>query len=139
MEAFATVQIVSSIVQLVDFGSNCLAKILQLYRSNSGVLDENSAIEATAIHLNILNDTVKTSAVSVTDQALKDLCGRTTDTAAELLAALDKLKVQGHHTRWKCMRKATKSVWGKEKLINVEGRLANLRDELNLHVCVSLR
>lgn len=139
MEAFAAVQVVSSIVQLVEFGSNCLAKGLQLYHSSSGALEENLAIEATATHLNTLNDAVKTSAVSVADQSLKDLCNRVTITAAELLTALGKLKVQGSQIRWKCMRKAFKSVWGKEKLANVEDRLASFRSELNLHVCVSIK
>lgn len=139
MEALAVVQTVSSIVQLVDFGSSCLQKGLQLYHSSSGVLDENLAIEATAIHLTSLNDAVKTSAVSVADPTLQDLCDRITATAVELLAALRNLKVQGTRTKWKSMRKAIKSVWGKEKLAAIESRLSGFRSELNLHISVSAR
>jgi hypothetical protein len=55
MEAFAVISIVSSIVQLVDFGASCLSSGLQLYRSTDGVSDEHEAIGIATQHLAVLN------------------------------------------------------------------------------------
>ncbi|KAI0865925.1 hypothetical protein F4860DRAFT_458214 [Xylaria cubensis] len=70
MEAFTTIQIISSIVQLVDFGSECVAKGVELYRSNDDVLNENAAIEIAATHLTTLNNEVN-NAFSNADQQLQ--------------------------------------------------------------------
>jgi hypothetical protein len=139
MEVFATVQVVSSIVQLVDFGSKCLCKGLKLYHSSLDALDEDLAIEVTAARLTTLNNKVRTATTSLADPSLQALCDQITDTTAELLNALDKVKVMGKKTRWTCMRQAIKSVWGKEKIAGVESRLAGFRNELSLHICVLIK
>jgi len=139
MEAFTTIQIISSIVQLVDFSSKCVAKGVELYRSADGILDENAAIEIAATYLTGLNDQVRNAAFSATHQQLRDLCDRISAASSELLHVIVGLKVQGTKTKCKSMRKAIKSVWGKAKVQELEQRLNSLRDELNLHISVVTR
>lgn len=91
MKALAVVQVVFSIVELVDLGRNCLRKDLRIYRSNNGVLDDNIAVGATAVQLSALDDEVNTIAVSIASQALNDLCDQILKAASGSLAALEKL------------------------------------------------
>ncbi|KAI9867951.1 MAG: hypothetical protein M1813_007773 [Trichoglossum hirsutum] len=139
MEVLAIVGLVSNIVQFVDFGCKLTSKSVELYQSSSGMLAENIDAEAATNHLVILNDKIKDGAVAADNGALKDLCISCGATAAELLAVLGKVKVQGKHTKWKSMREALRSVWSKEEVEGLERRLLSLRDELNLHVVVDIK
>jgi hypothetical protein len=139
MEAFAVISIVSSIVQLVDFGASCLSSGLQLYRSTDGVSDEHEAIGIATQHLAVLNTQVRTADWSHTDQALQNLCNQITSTTTELLGALKKVKVTGKKTKFKCMRKAIQSVWSGEKIEGMERMLNGYKAELNLHISVEIR
>jgi hypothetical protein len=139
MEAFATIQIVSSIIQLVEFGTKCVTKSAELYGSADGVLDENAEIENATTHLTKLNEQVKDAPFSIADHALQDLCKDVAQVSSELIDVLNGLKVQGTKTKWKSLRKAIKSVWGKERVRELEVRLAGFRDTLNLRICVDMR
>ncbi|KAH7134172.1 hypothetical protein EDB81DRAFT_858821 [Dactylonectria macrodidyma] len=139
MEAFAAIQIISSIVQLVEFGYKCVAKGVELYQSTDGVLDENAAVQIAVVHLTTLNDEVGNAVCSTTDEQLRDLCSKVTEVSSELLKVLERVGVHGTKTKWKSMRKAIKNVWGKEKVKELESNLASIRDTLNLHICVRMR
>ena len=139
MEALAILSLVGNVVQFVEFSSKLIAKSTELYRSSEGALGENIEVEAATNHLVLLNSKIKDSATTTSDDALDKLCESCKSTADELLAALDKVKVKGKQNRWKSIRKALRSVWSKEQIRELEGRLARLREELNLHVLVDLR
>ncbi|KAF2267333.1 hypothetical protein CC78DRAFT_566278 [Lojkania enalia] len=139
MEVFATIGTISSLVQLVDFSSKCIAKSVRLYQAESGVLDENAAIECALNHLVSLKNELEIPSAVATDRLLQELCIAVTETTSELVHALEKLKVRGENTRWETMRKAIRSVWSKDKVRELEGRLDSFRSELNLHVSVRTR
>ena len=139
MEAFATIGIISSIVQLVDFCGKCTGKGLELYRSSSGVLDNNAAIELAVNHLVLLQREVEAGATYAADVSLQNLCSAVAVASSDLLKALEKLKVKGENTKWKSMRKALKTVWRKEEIEELEHRLVNFREELNLHYIIDIR
>lgn len=139
MEAFAIISIVSSIVQLVDFGASCLTSGLEIYRSIDGVTDEHEAIGIATEHLSTLNTQVQAAQWSQAQQALQDLCDQITTTTTELIGALRKVKVEGKKTRFKCMRKAIRSVWSSEKIDGMERKLNGYKTALNLHVSVDIR
>ena len=139
METLAIIGLTGNAVQLVDFSSKLIAKSTELYRSSEGALAENIDVETATNHLLLLNNKLKDAATATGDNALKRLCESCKSTADELLAALNKVKVNGKQDRWKSIRKALRSVWSKEKIRELEGRLARFRDELNLHTIVGLR
>ena len=138
-EAVALIGFISSIVQLVDFCSKCVSKTVELHHSGNGILDENASIERAADHIASLQAEVEAGAVRSPDPSLHDLCRAIAKASSDLSAALAKLKVQGNKTKWKSLRKALRSVWSKEEIRNLEHRLANFREELNLHITVKTR
>ncbi|KAI9854448.1 MAG: hypothetical protein M1813_001242 [Trichoglossum hirsutum] len=139
MEALAVIGLVGNIVQFVDFGGKLIAKSVQLYQSSDGVLTENIDTETATNHLIRLNNKLENAANTTGDKALEALCESCSAVAAELLIALDKLKIHGKKEKWKSMRKALRSLWSKEKIQGIEKRLASFREELNLHIVVNLR
>ena len=139
MEAFAIIGLVGNVVQFIDFSGKLIAKSTELCQSNEGALAENIDTEMATNHLVLLNNKLKDTATTTSDDALKRLCESCKSTADELLAALNKVRVSGKQDRWKTIRKALRSVLSKEKIRELEGRLARFREELNLHVVVDLR
>ncbi|KAM0346303.1 hypothetical protein ACHAPU_005734 [Fusarium lateritium] len=133
------VSIISSIVQLVDFGSKCIAKGVELYRSSDAILDENAAVQIDVVHLTRLHDEVKSSAILVTDQELQDVCNTVAKTSSELLQYLERLSLKGTKTKWESMRKAIESVCGKRKIQELEHNLSRVRDTLNLLISARIR
>jgi hypothetical protein len=138
MDPVTAVGLVSSIVQLVEFSGQLISKSVQLYRSADGALAENLDIEAVTNDLTQLNEKLKASAVTG-DAALKKLCNSCNAVGDELLEALSRLKVNGKQQKWQSARKALRSIWRKEKIDQLEGRLAMFREELNLRITVGLR
>jgi len=139
MESLAAFNIVCNVVQFVDFGGQLISKSVQLYQSTDGVLTENINTEAATIRLIQLNSKLEHAANAAGDKALVALCRSCGTVAVELLGALDKLKVHGEKQKWKSMRKALRSLWTKDKIQDIEKRLASFREQLNLHVTVDLR
>jgi hypothetical protein len=139
MEALAVIGLVGNIVQFVDFGSKLISKSVQLYQSRDGVLTENINTETATNRLVRLSSKLENAANATGDKALESLCESCSAVAAELLGALDQLKMHGEKEKWKSMRKALRSLWSKEKIQEIEKRLASFREELNLHIIVDLR
>jgi protein-arginine kinase activator protein McsA len=139
MEPLAIIALVGNVVQFVEFSGRLIAKSTELYRSSEGALAENIDAETAASHLVLISDNIQTTASSFSDEALKRLCESCKSTADELIAALNKVKVNGKQNRWKSMRRALRSVWSKEKIHELDGRLSRFKEELNLHILVDLR
>jgi hypothetical protein len=66
--------------------------------------------ETATNYLILLNSKLENTADAAGDKALKTLSNSCNAVAAELLGALEKLKVQGEPGKWKSMRKALRSV-----------------------------
>jgi hypothetical protein len=139
MDALACIAGASSLVQLVEFSGRCVSGTVKLCRSADGVLDGNAAIELAVNHLILRKEEVQAAASSVTDASLQRLCIEVGETSSQLLDVLQKLKVRGNNSKWKSMRKAIRSVWSKQKVADLEHRLGNFRNQLNLHTVVKTR
>ncbi|KAF2744731.1 hypothetical protein M011DRAFT_460756 [Sporormia fimetaria CBS 119925] len=139
MEAWAVVACVASVVQLVDVTARCISKSREIQQSGDGFLESHASPQDATNHLRGLNNEVVFSATAITDPALLVLCNSVTSTTDQLLAVLDKVKVKGSKTKWKSLRSAIRSVWSKEQVEDLERRVAEFRDELNLHIVVRLR
>jgi len=139
MEALAAISLIGNVVQFVDFSSKLVSGSVQLYRSAQGALEDNIDTETATKHLLLLNHGLQDSATSAGDGPLKSLCGSCHAVATELLEALAKLKVQGKKQKLKSIKMALQNLWSKEHIARLEGRLAKIREELNLHITVSLR
>jgi hypothetical protein len=139
METLPIIGLVGNVVQFVDFGGKLIEKSTELYRSSEGALAGNIDVETATNHLLLHSNKLKDAASTTGDNTLKRLCESCKSTADELLAALNKLKVNSQQYKWESIRKALRSVWSKEKIRELEGRLARFREELNLHIIMDLK
>ena len=147
MEPLTALGLAGNVIQFIDFSSQLVSKGHKIYRSLDGTLDENIDAEIVATNLSQSNAKLQKSlsqggistATSADDKALVNLCQRCSDVASELLLRLDKLKVSGKHRKWKSARQALKTVIGKEELEQISNRLSLYRNEITLHIAVSLR
>jgi hypothetical protein len=138
MEAIATVGLVGAIVQLMDFSSKLVSASTEIYRSSKGILSEHASIEAAATDLRILQSEVANSMAGCGSE-MQDLCIACDAAASDLLDALSKVKAQESGQKWKSIRKALRSIWSKEEIVQMESRLTSLRIELNLRVSATTR
>lgn len=138
-ETLALVGVVSSVIQLLDFSSKCVSKTIELCHSGASILGEYAAIQNAAERLLTLRKQVEAEAINRVDTSLLELCDAVEHAGAELSGALAKIKIRGKNTRWKTMRSAIRSVWSRQEVHDLERRLSNLRDEINLHISVKVR
>lgn len=73
------------------------------------------------------------------DKTLQDLCDACAATADELLARLDRLKVEGNNKMWKNFQNAIKSAWSQKELESLSKRLSEIRTALDTHVLANLK
>ena len=125
-------------VQFLNFTSEVISKSRQIHTSVSGTLKERDDLESLTTELKGLSVQLQTSTGPV-DSVLKQLCSRCSEVADELLKAVERFGVKGKHSQSQSLRKTLNLLWGKEELKNLEGRLAQFRQELTLHVTVELR
>ena len=139
METLAIIGLVGNIVQFVDFSGKLISKSAELYQSSEGALAENIDIETATKHLLLLNKKLKDASSATGDASIQRLSVSCHAAAIDLLVALDKVKTKGEQKRWKSIRKALRSIWGKGEIEELERRLTRFREELNLHLTEDLR
>lgn len=136
MEALAAVSLAGNILQFVDFSGKVISSSKQLYRSADGSLVENSDSEKITKDLKALSEVIQQSGSS--DPVLGELCIGCIAISGQLLHALEKLQVKGKHSRSQSLRKALKSLWGKQAVRSLEARMG-YREQLILHLSVDNR
>ena len=134
MDAIAALSLAGTVFQITEFVATVLSKSVQLYTSADGSLIDNSDAAKVTTHLRNLSAQLRQAPHSQ-DSFLDELCNGAQEIAERLLAALDKLKVKGKQSRAESLRKALRSVWGKEELVRLETRLGTYRAQLLLHIC----
>ena len=148
LDPLTALSVAGNIVQFIDFSTKLIAKGHELYNSVDGATVGNAELEVIARDLQDLNGRLQSPRPSEkvkavlpdSDLALQTLSEKCSGVAAELTDALNKLKVQGTaNRRWKSVRQALKGLMRKEELEAMVKRLQLLRDELNLHILVSMR
>ncbi|KAN0092090.1 hypothetical protein V8E51_017937 [Hyaloscypha variabilis] len=148
LDPLTALSVAGNIVQFVDFSIKLVAKGTELYNSADGASIGHAELEVIANDLQELNsrlqpsppapDTVKTNWTA--DTALHKLTEQCSTVAGELLQALNRLKVEGtSNRRWKSVRQALKGLMKKDEVDAIVQRLQRFRDELNLHILVSMR
>jgi hypothetical protein len=112
MDPLTALSVATSVISFVDFGSRLLSKSRKLYKSSNGVLTENVDLHIIALDIATLaqglrrklpehrplSDPSKGSATFEDDGALDHMCRRCVEIASELMARLDKLKVDAPST-----------------------------------------
>lgn len=147
MDPISSFSLASSIIQVIDFSTKLISKGYDIYKSPQGTSAENVDTEVVAKDLRTLaaklksgtSDTRSKKAASNGDEALSKLSTNCKNIADELLEKLNRLKIFGKHRKWRSARHALKSVYGRDDLEQLKRRLDAYRNEINLHITVSLR
>jgi hypothetical protein len=153
MDPLTALSVTSNIIQFVDFGSKLVSKTRQIYKSKDGTLSDKVLVEDLAVDLTSLSLNLRKSlrenrpfdtldhAESSDDEALEGLCIRCTEIATELIARLNKLKVEGpaRHRNWESFKQALRASWSNEALDLLAAQLSDVRNEIELRVLVSFR
>lgn len=140
LDPITALGIAGNICQFVDFGLKVTSKATKIYKSSDGVLSENIDIETWAEDLtNVITKLEISSATPTGSDSLDDICKRCTAAANELLEVLKSAKLQGNKTKVKSAWTAIKATWKKKSVEEMKKRMEGFRDEMQIHVLVSLK
>lgn len=147
MDPLTAFVLACGVIQVVDFSTKIVVKCREIYKD--GASSENKEIESLAKHLidvymelDAANAVVKpgpTLQLHRDDQDLQNLAQQCSETAKELIAQLQKLKVQGQPRKRDVLRKTVKVVWKKSAIEDIERRLEHYRRTLDTRILINLR
>jgi hypothetical protein len=145
MDPLTALSLAGTIVQFVQFAT----QIVQATVSGASPVQEELETRTLALRDLIArlrrkrpSDNVSTSLIfpaDSPDKTLQILCDGCAATADELLARLDRLRVEGKHKMWKNFQNAIKSAWTQKELESLSRRLSEFRTALDTHVLANLK
>lgn len=147
MEALATVAVVSSIVQLVDFSIKLLSDGVEMHKSADGALSGNALVEQVTMDLVALDEGLKRSiqtpgqtlCLSEDEAALQVLAEKSKEISMELLTRLGGLKLSDKRSAWETVRKTIKGMRGKAKTDAMVQNIDYIKKQLDSRLLVSIR
>ncbi|GAW17426.1 hypothetical protein ANO14919_068830 [Xylariales sp. No.14919] len=129
--------IAANVVQFVDFASKLIGKSKEVYKSASGASEDNITLDIIARDIKRIGNSIV--APEGCPEALKELIGESDRISQELLAALDKLRIKGHKTKWKSFVVAMRGVWSEDEVESMGSRLGRLQAQIMAHLQVLIR
>ena len=147
LDPLSALSLAGCIVQFIEFSTKLISTSHLLHTSTTGALVEHLELEAITNHLVELNGKIRSSRpaddpdqpLSKDEGKIKDLCENCDAVASQLLATLNKLKVQGHNNKWTSFNQALRTVWSSEKINTLRKRLLGYRAQLDTMMLMSLR
>lgn len=136
MDPTVASSLVCGINQVIDFSTKVVKKCHELYRD--GVSSENEEAEEMANHLTDLRAKLDLPDESV-DKDLLDLGSKCSSTAKELIAELEKLKVDERHRKRQSLNKSLKAFLKKNSMEKIQKRLEGYQKLLDSRILVDLR
>ena len=136
MDPYVAFSLVCGIIQLVDFSTRVVKKCHELYRD--GVSSENKEAEEMASHLTDLRAKLDFTNESVGEDLL-DLGSKCSSTAEDLVAELEKLKVDGRHRKRQSLSVSFKAVLKRNSMDKIQKRLEEYQKLLDSRILVDLR
>lgn len=142
MEPLSAFGLVVNIVQLIDFSAKLVRGAHELHQSASGQTVELLELDRVASSLSQLCDNVpaigsgqqqiRTGPMS---SELSDIATKTKQVATELIAAIQRLKLKdGPKRRWRSFRQALATIWHRDQIEKLQGRLQELRSQLHANM-----
>jgi hypothetical protein len=151
LDPMSALSVAASAVQFVDFSIKMVSKGRELYDSPSGSLEENLRLKRTTKALVDRRGNVRKAlnvdslrpplAISDAEADLLELCENCLKVGQKLGDRLASLEVKEgeKHRRWKSIRQALKSEWGKNEVNEVRDSLAGCKSELMLYILISVQ
>jgi hypothetical protein len=139
MDPISVVAIAGNVIQFVEVGSRLISTFAQLYKSGNGTIATRTELEIVTKDLILLNDMLPSTPGIGEADSIRRLCEACNGVTRDLLVELERTKVKRTHRIWDAVCKTLKSSWKESKIVNLEQRVAQLRDQLSFHILVGLR
>ncbi|APA15642.1 hypothetical protein sscle_15g104120 [Sclerotinia sclerotiorum 1980 UF-70] len=150
MNPLDALSLAGTIIQFVDFSLKVIAGANELYKSGAESLNVHQQLGLAVDDLSTLSQRLSDSYSGLcgsgvipapADNSFICICKNATESSTELNSKLSSLKVTatGNRRKWQTLKQALKSVWSEKELIDLQNRLALLRDSIQMHIVVDLR
>jgi hypothetical protein len=141
MDPLSAFSLAVNIIQIVDFSSKLVMATAERE------LVEHSELKSITEHLpkqlNELDIVLKAKEPQKNlleyEKNLMQLGQECNGVAAELLAALEKVRVQGTYKRWNSCRQALLTIWHRDNIDTLEKRLKRFREQMVINTLSTLR
>lgn len=140
MEAVAAFSLAGTILQFIDSGTKFVGLVRRLYQHKSD--DDSEYVPLLKITENldaILPELKSAENGSDREKSLGQLALDCRKTAAQLLAILRKVKTAGNSRKRDALKAAFRLVYKEDEIKSLQDQLSSFRNQLNLHLLLSLR
>ena len=147
MDPISAFSLACNVIQVVDFSIKVASTCRELYKN--GTVAEHQETEMMSEHLTGLRSSLLSSSVFSTSCAsqqmnedenkLREVATSCSETAVELVARLQSLKVEGPHKRRQAVTKIVKAFRESRKIESIQAKLKQYQEVLNTRILVSLR
>jgi hypothetical protein len=155
MDPLSALSVAGTVVQFVDFCFKLFSHSKEFYQSATGRLtaDEELVLVTTDLQAVVIriqraafpNQSNTPRCLEGEEEAhqntLGQICNDTSKVASELLAKLDKLKLDSSdrkYRRWKTLSQAVNTLWSKEEIDGLRTRLSTLKEALQTRVLFAI-
>ena len=142
MDPLTAFSLACGVIQVVDFSMKVLAKCKEFH--DHGALSEYQEVEEITKHLtNLRLDALPPHSSGTTqtpdDRELRELLKTCSETAEQLVAKLQTLKIKGSHKKRQAIVKTVKAFREKKEIQDLEKRLNSYHRVLDTKILVNLR
>jgi hypothetical protein len=152
----SSLSVASSVIGILTFGYAVVAGFLtylylagaftsttlQLYKSASGVLQENKETTTIIHHQGIVSGKLREDARSSDNSARLEILDAFDSAATELHGALKRVSLRDDHNRnikWQSMKSSFENIQSKRDILELERRFSRSQEALLLHMIVSIK
>lgn len=149
MEPLSAFSVAAGVVQFLEFTGKVLSEGYEIYKSTTGDLQRNADLSQLAKKILQLNNDLQSSLkstelrsqLSPAEEELQNLLSDCSSVANELLAALERLKLEpGEKKRkWSSFRQALRTIWRQDDITKLQLKLDSYKGQLTMYLLVSLR
>ena len=145
MDPLTAFNLVSGIIQLIDFSSRVILKGKEVYEN--GASHEYEALQIMTAYLTSLRKDLQVPSdvqnfradLTPDEKTITELADKCGDTAFQLTRKLQDLKVEGPHRKLQVVTKTIKAHWRKRELQEMQERLNGYRNALDTQVLINIR
>jgi hypothetical protein len=164
LDPFTSLSLAATVVQFIDAGIKLVSKGREIH--DTGTSTENFDLEIVTSDFLKLNSDIQCLPGSIRApanaqsqeervsrspmsrncllttslfQALRDIAAHCAVAGNELTGVLERAKTQGVKSKWKSARQALKTIWNQDSVNAMAERLGRYREQLKLHVLVSIK
>lgn len=132
MDPFSALGLASNVIQFVDFAWTLISETRRIVKSEDGLKGDYRVLEV--VVADVEQYTKAISPVPSSSPQLKMLAKECSSISAELLGALNAMKLSGSRTHWTSFLAALRQVWKQNKIEKLSNRLFKAQSQVASHM-----